>query len=96
MATKLKDILHSFLETKQNDILKQKKLEKEIKKTLSEELQKHIIFKGVRKDKLVFCVDSSVAHYQINLVKKDILKQVSKNFENITGLVIEIGDIKNG
>ena len=96
MATKLKDILHSFLETKQRDILKQEKLEKEIKKTLTEELQKHIIFKGVRKNKLVFYVDSSVTHYQVNLLKKNILKQVSKNFENITGLVIEIGDIKNG
>ncbi len=92
MATHIKNIINQFLREKKAEAKSADKIEKIVEESLGINLKKHIKLQKVYRKNLVFCSDSSSASYEFGLRKEALLKAVKKEFPEIEGAKIKIGE----
>lgn len=92
MATHIKNILNQFLKEKRAEAKSAGKIEKIIEENLGADLTRHIKLRRVYKKNLIFCSDSSSASYEFGLRKEALLKAVKRDFPDIEGAKIKIGN----
>jgi hypothetical protein len=92
VATHIKNIINQFLREKKSEAKSADKIEKIIEENLGANLKKHIRLQKIYKKNLIFCSDSSSASYEFGLRKDILLKAVKKEFPDIEGAKIKIGD----
>jgi hypothetical protein len=92
VATHIKNIISQFLREKKSEAKSADKIEKIVEENLGENLKKHIRLQKIYKKNLIFCSDSSSASYEFGLRKDTLLKAVKKEFPDIEGTKIKIGD----
>jgi len=92
VATHIKNIIEQFLKDKKAEAKSTGKIEKIIEENLGENLKKHIRLQRIYKKNLIFSSDSSSASYEFKLRREILLKAVKKEFPDIEGAKIKIGD----
>ena len=95
MATPIKNILNKFLQNKKKAIIFNENLRRAVYSQIGNNLKAHLFFASVHKESLLLYVDNPIVHYQINLLKNNILEAVQTIAPNITKLLIKTKD-KNG
>ena len=89
MATHIKHLITEFLESKEREFSTQDNMNKIIRKVFDKNTQKQIQLKQLTKDKVVLYSGSSSLSYIINLKKEELLREIKKDFPNITKIQIE-------
>ncbi|MDD4182411.1 MAG: DciA family protein [Candidatus Omnitrophica bacterium] len=92
MATHIKSIIEEFLKEKKAEAKSTGKIERIVEENLGENLKKHVRLQRIYKKNLIFCSDSSSASYEFRLRREGLLKAVKKEFPDIEGVKIKIGD----
>lgn len=92
VAIHIKNIIDQFLEEKKAEAKSTGKIEKIIEENLGVDLKKHVRLQRIYKKNLIFCSDSSSASYEFRLRREILLKAVKKEFPDIEGMKIKIGD----
>ncbi|MDD4955283.1 MAG: DciA family protein [Candidatus Omnitrophica bacterium] len=92
MATHIKSIINQFLKEKKKEAKNTVKIEKIIEENLGADLIRHIRLQRIHNKNLVFRSDSSGASYELGLRKEALLKAVKKDFPDIEGVKIKIGE----
>ena len=92
MATHIKNIINQFLREKKSEAKSAGKIEKIVEESLGENLKKHIRLQKIYKKNLYFRSASSSASYEFGLRKEALLKAVKKEFPEIEGAKIKIGN----
>ncbi len=92
MATHIKNIISQFLKEKKSEARHTGRMVKIVEENLGAELTKHIKLQKIDKKNLIFSSTSSSASYEFGLRKENLLKAVKKEFPNIEGAKIKIGN----
>ena len=92
MATHIKSIIEEFLKEKKAEAKSTGKIERIVEENLGENLKKHVRLQRIYKKNLYFRSDSSSASYEFRLRREVLLKAVKKEFPDIEGVKIKIGD----
>lgn len=92
MPTHIKNIISQFLKEKKSEAKSAGKIERIIEENLGADLVRHVKLQRIYKKTLIFNSDSSSASYEFGLRKDILLKAVKKDFPDIEGVKIKIGD----
>jgi hypothetical protein len=92
VTTHIKNIINQFLKEKKSEARHADKVVRIVEENLGAELIRHIKLQRIDKKNLIFSSDSSAATYEFGLRKENLLKAVRKEFPNIEGVKIRIGN----
>jgi len=90
MAIHIKDIISNFISSKNKSTEIYNKINKALKEILDEETQKYITIDGVKEREVFFLAESSLALYNFNLVKKELLERIRESLTQIEKIKISI------
>ncbi|MBU2473222.1 MAG: DUF721 domain-containing protein [Candidatus Omnitrophica bacterium] len=91
MAAHIKQLIDEFLKQKNKNLAQQKTIETIVERFLTPAIKNHIHLKMVEQNNLVFSSDSSGAAYNLNLVKKEILQEIQKQFPEVEKISVKTG-----
>lgn len=90
MAEHIKTIVSKYIKENKQKIKEYKKIKKILEKNLNKNTTKQTRIEFKENNKIVLFLKSSSAVYEIRLQKKDIEKNIKKEFSNIKEVKIEV------
>ncbi|MCF7888314.1 MAG: hypothetical protein K9L76_03455 [Candidatus Omnitrophica bacterium] len=90
MAEHIKTIVDKYIKENKQKIKEYKNIKKILREKLNQNTTKQIRIEFKEKNKIVLFLKSSSAVYEIRLQKKEIEKNIKKEFPNIKEVKIEV------